>query len=293
MIYQVSHTTRITYDRPIRHAQYNLHLMPAAWRGQTMRNYRMSANPADFSRLVASGPYWVVTTQMAFNDPLTSVELVSEFSMEVVAEKLPVTELTLDAIRSASLAARDVSPLAPASYLFPSPIAGNDHAIASWCAPLLRAETGIIENASAVMTAIHREFAYSPGATTSNTPPAEAFNLRQGVCQDFAHIMIIGLRAHGIPAAYASGYLRTLPAPGQQRLVGADAMHAWVNVWCGEELGWLGFDPTNDCLVRENHIQIGMGRDYADVSPIDGVFIGNTPQSMATFVDVAPLNEMA
>ena len=293
MIYQVSHTTRTTYDKPIRHAQYNLRLMPATWRGQTLRNYRLSADPADFIRQVESGPYWVVTTQLSFKEPLTSFELVSEFTMEVVADREPGAGPSLEAIRSASLGVRDVSPLAPASYLFASSIAGNDEDIAGWAAPHLRAEAGIVENASAIMSAIHREFAYSPGTTTSSTPPAEAFRLRKGVCQDFAHVMIIGLRAHGIPAAYASGYLRTLPPPGQERLVGADAMHAWVNVWCGEQLGWLGFDPTNDCLVREDHIQIGMGRDYADVAPIDGVFIGNTPQSMATFVDVQPLNELS
>jgi transglutaminase-like putative cysteine protease len=102
--------------------------------------------------------------------------------------------------------------------------------------------------------------------------------------------MIIAARAHGIPAGYVSGYLRTLPPPGKPRLVGADAMHAWVNLWCGEELGWVGFDPTNDKLADTDHIFLGMGRDYSDVAPLDGTFRGAGGQSMTFSVDVAPLD---
>jgi transglutaminase-like putative cysteine protease len=143
--------------------------------------------------------------------------------------------------------------------------------------------------AQRLMEAIHREFRYDPKATGAETPPLVAFNQRSGVCQDFAHIMIIAARANGVPAAYVSGYLRTLPPPGQPRLVGADAMHAWVNIWCGDELGWIGFDPTNNILVHEDHIVTAMGRDYADVAPIDGVFHGGVGQTMDVSVDVAPL----
>ena len=105
--------------------------------------------------------------------------------------------------------------------------------------------------------------------------------------------MIAALCAHGIPTAYASGYLRTVPPPGRPRLIGADAMHAWVNMWCGSEAGWIGIDPTNDCMVSEDHIQIGMGRDYADVSPIEGNFVGSAPQAMRVSVDVQPIPDEA
>ncbi len=137
--------------------------------------------------------------------------------------------------------------------------------------------------------AIYTQFTYHPGITTSDTPPIEAFKNREGVCQDFAHIMIAALRAHGIPAAYVSGYLRTEPPPGAERLVGADAMHAWASIWCGPQMGWVGADPTNNCLVRNDHIVVAMGRDYADVAPIDGVFVGNTTQRMTVAVDVVPV----
>src|SRR5690606_8179727 len=109
------------------------------------------------------------------------------------------------------------------------------------------------------------------------------------VCQDFAHILIVALRSAGLPAGYASGYLRTLPPPGKPRLAGVDAMHAWVMLWCGPQRGWIGLDPTNGCITGPDHIIIAFGRDYADVSPIDGVFVGKAAQHLDTSVDVVPM----
>jgi transglutaminase-like putative cysteine protease len=139
------------------------------------------------------------------------------------------------------------------------------------------------------MAKFRAEFRFDGGATGTDTPPAVAFAARHGVCQDFAHILIVAARAWGLPAAYVSGYLRTLPPPGQPRLAGADAMHAWVNLWCGEELGWIGFDPTNDMIAGSDHIFVAMGRDYADVAPMDGVFHGAAGQAMEVAVDVLPV----
>jgi len=123
-----------------------------------------------------------------------------------------------------------------------------------------------------------------------STPLAEVFDKRRGVCQDFAHVMIAGLRGLGLPAAYVSGYLRTMPPPGQPRLQGADATHAWAAVWSGEALGWIGFDPTNDLLVANNHVVLAMGRDFSDVSPVDGVIVGSRRQRLGVAVDVIPVD---
>lgn len=286
MIYKVRHATQMTYAAPVAAARYNLRLQPATWSGQRMRDYLLTVNPAPARSTNNSGPYWVVTTQIEFNRPLRELELVSEFTMEVDPPLEGQRGPSLDVLREQVLAARDLTPLAPAPYLFASRIAVPSTDIAAWAARHVPDGAGVVEVASAIMTAIAQEFDYRPGATTSATPPSEAFAARAGVCQDFSHVMIIALRAQGIPAAYASGYLRTVPPPGKERLVGADAMHAWVNVWCGKDLGWIGFDPTNACLVHDDHIQIGMGRDYADVSPIDGTFLGSAPQTMVTSVDV-------
>ena len=134
--------------------------------------------------------------------------------------------------------------------------------------------------------AIHADFRYDREATKVDTGPVEAFGLKRGVCQDFAHVMIAGLRGAGIPAGYVSGFLRTIPPKGKPRLEGADAMHAWVRVWCGQHAGWLEFDPTNAMLAGPDHITIGHGRDYSDVSPIVGVLRTSGQHHAKQSVDV-------
>jgi transglutaminase-like putative cysteine protease len=143
------------------------------------------------------------------------------------------------------------------------------------------------------MGRMRRDFIYDSKATDVSTPPAEAFAARRGVCQDFAHIMICGLRGLGLPARYVSGYIRTIPPPGKPRLEGADATHAWVALWCGAEQGWIGLDPTNDLVVQGDHIVLASGRDYSDVAPIDGIILAPGKQTLKVEVDVVPETELA
>lgn len=124
-----------------------------------------------------------------------------------------------------------------------------------------------------------RLFAFDPQATTVATPLAEALRLRRGVCQDFSHAMISCARSHGLPAAYVSGYLLTETLPGQTRLRGADAMHAWVSFWV-PETGWVDYDPTNRCFVGDKHVVVARGRDYHDVSPLTGQFRGGSNHTL-------------
>lgn len=135
---------------------------------------------------------------------------------------------------------------------------------------------------------IHTEFVYDSRATTVNTPVDEVFRLRRGVCQDFAHLQIAMLRSLGIPARYVSGYLRTVPPEGQPRLVGADASHAWLSAYCGNGL-WVDVDPTNNTICSTDHITLAWGRDYGDVPPLTGVFIGGGKHRLVVNVDVLPL----
>jgi transglutaminase-like putative cysteine protease len=130
---------------------------------------------------------------------------------------------------------------------------------------------------------------FDPKATDVLTEPAEAFARRRGVCQDFSHIMIAALRGLGIPAGYVSGFLRTIPPRGKRRLEGADAMHAWVQAWCGAEMGWVEYDPTNDLAVAADHIVVARGRDYADVAPVTGALRISGPHKSTQKVDVVPL----
>jgi len=288
MRYQVRHATTLEYAAPVASARFNLRLSPAPCLGQTIGARRLVLSPEPDLRIEKSGPYCVNTTHIGFSRPIRRLDLESSFDVDIAAPNLPGSTPDIAALRAEALAERDISAVSPAPYLFASRIAIMDKDIAEWGSAFLSADQEVLAGARALNSAIHREFAYLPGATDSRTGPHEAFRLRKGVCQDFAHVMISALRANGIPAAYVSGYLRTEPPPGQKRLIGADAMHAWVKVWCGSSARWIGFDPTNDCLVREDHIQIGMGRDYADVAPIDGTFIGSAPQSMKVAVDVLP-----
>ena len=139
---------------------------------------------------------------------------------------------------------------------------------------------------------IHADFRYDTTATTVNTPLGEVFRMRRGVCQDLAHVQIGCLRSIGLAARYVSGYLRTTPPQGRPRLIGADASHAWISIYCGP-LGWIDVDPTNNSIPSADHVTLAWGRDYGDVSPIKGLYIGGGNHTMTVSVDVAPVETAA
>ncbi|MEM8958031.1 MAG: transglutaminase family protein [Pseudomonadota bacterium] len=144
----------------------------------------------------------------------------------------------------------------------------------------------VLECVEVLGRALHDDLEFVPGTTEVDTSPEEAFAARRGVCQDFTHIMIGGLRAIGIPAGYVSGFLRTTPPPGQPHLEGADAMHAWVRAWCGPDLGWVDYDPTNAMRAGHDHVEVAIGRDYSDVSPLRGVMRSSGAGSSGHSVDM-------
>ena len=146
----------------------------------------------------------------------------------------------------------------------------------------------ILEAGSELAKLVKREFRYSPRTTTLATPVSEILAQRRGVCQDFAHLVLSALRSLGLPARYVSGYLETTPPPGKPRLVGADASHAWVQLWV-PECGWVDLDPTNGCIPGERHVRVAVGRDYGDVTPLKGLILGGGAQSISVSVDVAPV----
>ena len=137
------------------------------------------------------------------------------------------------------------------------------------------------------MNRIHKDFEFKPGFTTIATPLITVMKLRKGVCQDFAHLAIACMRSMGLASRYVSGYIETLPPPGKEKLVGVDASHAWFAVFI-PQTGWVDFDPTNNCLVHESHVTIAWGRDYGDVCPIQGVFVGGGEHQIGVSVEVAP-----
>ncbi|RVU05408.1 transglutaminase family protein [Novosphingobium umbonatum] len=294
MRYRIRHQTSLTYAGQVRLARLNLRLRPVPWPGQRLEQFLLSVTPTPAEIETGNGPWLVERHRITLREGLSHLTIESRMVIEV--EDAPSLGLdlaeapSLDAVRAAALALPDLSALGPASYLYASPMAAPDADIAQWAAPLLEDCASVVEAGKTLMSAIFAQFTYDGSATNVTTTPAQAFAAKRGVCQDFAQVMIVAARAHGLPAAYISGYLRTRPPEGQPRLVGADAMHAWVALWCGENLGWVGFDPTNDMLAQADHIVIGMGRDYADVAPVDGVFLGGGGQSLGVSVDVEPLD---
>ncbi|MHA6722037.1 transglutaminase family protein [Sphingomonas sp. RS2018] len=293
MRYNIRHITTFDYASPVRFARCNLRLKPIIWSGQTLDDYTLTVEPGGHTWPARAQAGLANVTRLVLDRPAKKLVITSSARVTVDrAIPMPAADdPTLGEIAAAARISRDMGPASPASYLFPSPRIALDGGIADWCAQELDPQRGCLDAAIGLAQRIQRDFEFDPKATLVDTPPNEAFAARRGVCQDFAQIMIAGLRAAGLPAAYASGYLRTLPPPGQPRLVGADATHAWVLLWCGETLGWVGVDPTNGIWMARDHIVMAIGRDYADIAPIDGVVLGPGSQAMSVSVDVEPLGD--
>ena len=295
MRYRIVHETRFVYAAPVRFARCNLRLKPIIWSGQQLVEHELATIPEGEFTYARADASLANVTRLVIPAAVTDLRIISHATVDVdrAVPFIGPDDPDLATIARLARESRDISAVSPANYLFPSPMIALDPAIAAWCATSLDPARGCLDAALDLAQRIQREFAYDTSATNTETPPAEAFVKRAGVCQDFAQIMIAGLRAAGLPAAYVSGYLRTLPPPGQPRLVGADATHAWVLVWAGPDLGWAGVDPTNGIWMAGDHIVTAIGRDYAEVAPIDGIFLGSGPRSMTVSVDVEPLQTPA
>lgn len=292
MRYAIRHETRFRYAQPVAFARCNLRLKPIIWSGQTLIEHALTVAPEGELSFARADASLANVTRLVVADAVTELAIVSTALVDV-DRLVPVPapdDPTLGDIVAWAAKDRSMAAHGPANYLFPSPMIALDPGIADWCAPSLDPQRGALDAVFELACRLQNELTFDPDATKTETPPAEAFAKRGGVCQDFAQIMIAGLRAAGIPAAYVSGYIRTIPPPGQERLVGADATHAWVLVWCGPDRGWVGIDPTNGIWMAGDHIVTAVGRDYSEIAPIDGIFLGSGPRSMHVSVDVAPLH---
>ncbi len=215
----------------------------------------------------------------------------ARFEMRARVERLapapgPDRSVPADRIAAEIAALRSLAPDAPHHFLAPSPRLAPDPGIAAFARRAAAGAPSVAAAVAALGLALHRTMRFDAEATTVDSTPAAAFRVRAGVCQDFAQVMIVGLRALGIPAGYVSGFLRTLPPPGRPRLEGADAMHAWVRAWGGREAGWISYDPTNACAAGEDHIVAAVGRDYGDIAPVRGILRGSGRQMSRQAVDV-------
>lgn len=291
MRYDLRCTIGYDYGAPSDHARTLVRLLPSNVAGRQVISARLLAiDPPPSERRDMTDFFGNAMTAIAFHMPIERIAVTLTAWAER-PEAAPGLDLSPPyiALRRTLASLRDVAPGSPLHFLGASPRITPDPAIAAFAVEHVAPQMTVMQAVLAVGEALHATMRFVPGVTDVETPAAEAFANREGVCQDFTHIMIVALRALGIPAGYVSGFLRTLPPPGQARLEGADAMHAWVMAWCGSDAGWIEYDPTNAALVGQDHITVARGRDYTDVSPIRGAIRSAGSQSSRHSVDVRPL----
>ena len=288
MIYDIRHLTSYSYESPVSFARCSLRLEPLSGDGQQLVSHAVEIRPRPASRTVRRDFFGTQTESVVIETAHRSLRIVSRSRVSVSRQALArnAPSPSWESVRDVALEATSLGPASPVGYVFGSSLVPVLVPVTDYAASSFPPGGGILTGAVDLMHRIRHDFRYDPKATVISTPLREVFEKRHGVCQDFAHVMIAGLRGLGLPAAYVSGYLRTIPPPGQPRLQGADATHAWVSVWCGADIGWIGFDPTNDLLVENDHIILAIGRDFSDVSPVDGIIVGSRKQKLNVAVDV-------
>jgi transglutaminase-like putative cysteine protease len=291
MIYDVRQATIYHYASPVTNAHHVLRLTPIDRRDQRVHAAALGITPTPVERREGQDFFGNRITWIKLDAPheTLTVRVAARIAVEHTAAVAAETTPPWEEVREAAFGCNDLSPQAPAHYLFASRLVSLDPEIRDYAAESFSPGRPVLEGAMDLMNRIKADFVYEPGATTASTTPLISFALRRGVCQDFSHVMISGMRALGLPAAYVSGYLRTSRVQGEAKLEGADAMHAWVLAWCGEEAGWIGLDPTNGMPAGNDHVVLAVGRDYPDVAPIDGVIVAAGGQRLEVSVQVVPV----
>lgn len=290
-------TLRIDYSfsPPAGGGRQHLRILPATLPlQQEVRDIRLAIHPAPQDRRDYTDFFGTRVIEIALPPGMTdfTLSLQAEVDRRPPAVGPDVSAAITDLVAEIAVHG-GLDPAAPHHFLAASPRIPADTGIAAFARSATAGASTVRAAVIALGQALHGRMTFDPGATDVDTSPDRAFAQGRGVCQDFAQIMIAGLRALGIPAAYVSGYLRTDPPQGQPRLVGADAMHAWVQAWTGLEGGWLDYDPTNACLAGDGHIRIGLGRDYGDVPPVAGMLRLGGGQTGGHSVDLVEMARRA
>jgi transglutaminase-like putative cysteine protease len=291
VIYDVRQSTTYAYASPVAHARHVLRQMPINRNGQRVQVAALQIGPEPQHRREGQDFFGNRLTWIDVDAPhqTLTIKLAARVSVEASSDPDPLATPTWEAVRDETFAIRDIGPASPAHFVFASRMVSLDPEIRNYAQLSFTPGRPILDGAIELMHRLKSDIVYEIGATTVATTPPMSFALRRGVCQDFAHIMISGLRGIGVPAGYVSGYLRSAPRTDAGRLQGADAMHAWVLVWCGPQAGWIGLDPTNAVLASDEHIVLALGRDYTDVAPMDGVVVGSGGQRIEVGVSVTPV----
>lgn len=289
--YKIRHVTRYKYAERVTRC-YNLaYVVPRNTHRQRCLKSSVSVSPTPARSLTRTNYFDNTAYHFEIQQPHTELQITAESEVQV-EERNQDPKLDLGAsyrsVRDVLATTLNPDTIDARQYLLSSTmIEINQPQLAEYARPSFDADRSLKSCVSDLTARIHGDFAYDPNSTTVATPLMEVIEQKRGVCQDFAHLQIGCLRAMGIPARYVSGYIETIPKPGEKKLVGADATHAWIAYYCPEE-GWVEFDPTNNTQANSQHIVTAFGRDYFDVTPVRGViFGGGQAPILEVSVDVA------
>jgi transglutaminase-like putative cysteine protease len=282
MIYDLTHVTAFEYDERVSVSHHVARMTPRAAPHQAVIEHAWAFDPAPALLREHRDVFGNVVAFFAVQQPHQRLSVTSRATVDVAGPvPLPAASPAWDAVRDALPEA----PLEVCDFVAESPLLTAGAACAAYAAASFPAGRPIVEGVIDLTRRLHADLRFEAGVTSIATPVAEVLRQRAGVCQDFAHVQIACLRSLGLAARYVSGYLETSPPPGEPRLVGVDASHAWVSVYVPGH-GWLDVDPTNDRVPADRHVTLAWGRDYSDVSPIRGVILGGGEQRTHVAVDL-------
>lgn len=295
----VEHETLYHYDHPVEQSQHIACLRPLSDGGQRLLSFDMVVEPTPAQHSVRRDSHGNSRAYFAMHAAHADLRVLARSEVEVrhryqalAADQGPTCGEVKERLAYCAHAPFE----AASEYLYASPFVPLHPELRAYAGASLRDDRPLAESVIELMQRIHRDFTYAPASTDISTPILEVFARRQGVCQDFAHLMLGCLRASGLAGRYVSGYLLTLPPPGQPALVGADASHAWLSVWVPglglpQAEDWLDLDPTNDCVPGVHHVRVAHGRDFGDVTPLRGVIRGGGQHTLVVRVTTRLLSE--
>jgi len=290
--YAITHSTRYGYNEAIPLSHNVVLLRPRQHNTQACLRYQLNLFPAPAIRNDGFDYFGNHVSWFSLQEPHTELKILAESQVEVTPPIVPdfAQGPSWETVLYTLASSRDRDTLAAREFAFESAYVPWSPELAEYARPSFASDQPFLACVFDLTKRIYREFKFLPGSTKIETPVMDVFHSGEGVCQDFAHLQIGCLRSRGFAARYLSGYIATVPPPGQERLAGADASHAWISVFA-PGFGWVDFDPTNGLMPSDSHITLAWGRDYSDVGPAKGILIGGKRHWMDVAVDVVPIVE--
>ena len=297
MLLHVRHETHYQYTPAVENAQHAVYLRPNTCSGQTVIRHALRISPQPVQQREGLDVYGNSKLFFSLQIPHDELQVIADSIVQTHARPANTTALAWECVREAFRYRAGAGYNSAWEFAFASPYVPRHQAFTDFSQPSFGAGRPLVEAAHDLMSRIYNVMTYDGSSTDVDTPALHALQQGKGVCQDFAHIMVACCRAMGLPARYVSGYMLTQPPPGQPRLIGCDASHAWASVYCPDaphsSTGqWLDFDPTNNRAPGEDYVTLATGRDFMDVSPLRGVIRGGAQHALSVAVTVMPLEEM-